>query len=320
MVASGGCSAAALAASAHVGRLHLVDPNPAQLALTRLKLHLLYTCDTYERMRLLGHAPMPVPQRAAALEEHLNVLNLSPDILGSPIRVASLGPDHAGRYEWLFRRLREALDEWYEELLVVLQMSDVVEQSRRVAPNTGLGRAMDEAFEAVMRLDTLVQLFGEAATANRVEPFATHFARRTRHILATMPAATNPYLWQMWTGQFPDEVVSPWLTAGRPLHLPAVTWSTTLMNVALREVPEGEFDIVHLSNILDWLNPDDAQATLELAHRALAPGGCVILRQLNSTLDVRSVGPWFLWDDDAEALHARDRSFFYRALHLGRKA
>ena len=41
LIASGGCTAAALAAEANVARLVLVDPNPAQLALTRLKLHLL---------------------------------------------------------------------------------------------------------------------------------------------------------------------------------------------------------------------------------------------------------------------------------------
>ena len=42
MVASGGCTAAALA-TPKLSRLHLVDPNPAQLALARLKFRLLTT-------------------------------------------------------------------------------------------------------------------------------------------------------------------------------------------------------------------------------------------------------------------------------------
>ena len=45
MVASGGCTAAALAASSKFARLHLVDPNPAQIALSRLKLRLLETAE-----------------------------------------------------------------------------------------------------------------------------------------------------------------------------------------------------------------------------------------------------------------------------------
>src|SRR5713226_4841071 len=57
MVASGGCTAAWLAASAKVARIHLVDPNPAQIALARLKLHLLHLADPVERLALLGHAP-----------------------------------------------------------------------------------------------------------------------------------------------------------------------------------------------------------------------------------------------------------------------
>lgn len=49
MIASGGCTAALLATLPNVAHLHLVDPNPAQLALTRLKLHLLETADPSER-------------------------------------------------------------------------------------------------------------------------------------------------------------------------------------------------------------------------------------------------------------------------------
>jgi S-adenosylmethionine-diacylglycerol 3-amino-3-carboxypropyl transferase len=82
----------------------------------------------------------------------------------------------------------------------------------------------------------------------------------------------------------------------------------------------GEYDFVHLSNILDWLNPEQARVTLDLAHAALRPGGWTLIRQLNSTLDIPASGPGFSWRaEEALALHARDRSYFYRALHLGRK-
>ena len=102
MVASGGCTAAALAASGRVVHLHLVDPNPAQLALTRLKLHLLQTMPPTARLALLGHTPMPVTERAAAVNTVLTTLGLPADTLGPPSFVAEVGPDHAGRYEQLF--------------------------------------------------------------------------------------------------------------------------------------------------------------------------------------------------------------------------
>src|SRR5712671_4618249 len=56
LIASGGCTAAALATKTDIGALHFVDPNPAQIALTRFKLHLLQTTEPDDRLRLLGHA------------------------------------------------------------------------------------------------------------------------------------------------------------------------------------------------------------------------------------------------------------------------
>jgi S-adenosylmethionine-diacylglycerol 3-amino-3-carboxypropyl transferase len=319
MTASGGCTAAALAASGYVRQLHLVDPNPAQLALTRLKLRLLETAATADRLRILGHAPMPAVQRRARLTAELDALGLPADALGPIGVVAALGPDFAGRYERLFVALRAAMADSGAALEAVLQLTDPREQARRVGPGTALGRALDDAFDQVFCLDNLVCLFGAAATANRVEPFARHFAARTRHVLATMPAADNPYLWQMLAGRFPAAASAPWLAAAPSPQMPGVTWTSDVMDAALRAAAPGSFDLIHLSNILDWLKPADARATLELARTALRPGGRVVIRQLNSALDVRSAGSLFSWDACSEALHARDRSFFYRALHIGAK-
>ncbi|AKN16327.1 methylase [Mycobacterium haemophilum DSM 44634] len=319
LTASGGCTAATLAACAGVGSLHLVDANPAQLALTRLKLYLLQTVSSAERMRLLGHTPMPVAERHVALESVFAAVNLEPDVFGPMQDVATRGPDFSGRYEWLFAALRQDLAQWRDELDAVLALRNPVEQARLVAPDTALGEALDRAYDAAFDLDVLVQLFGEGATANRVEPFARHFARRTRHVLATLPAADNPYLWQLLAGRYPGVTV-PWLAQEAPvLRLPEITVAQNPMDEALAAVPPGQFDIIHVSNILDWLTPTQARVTLERVWQALRPGGIVVVRQLNSTLDVHGCGPEFRWDPVADELHSRDRSFFYRALHIGAK-
>jgi S-adenosylmethionine-diacylglycerol 3-amino-3-carboxypropyl transferase len=319
MVASGGCTAAFLATMPKVSRLHLVDPNPAQIALTRLKLRLLATASPPERLSILGHAPMPAARRAVALMRELEALKLSADVLGPVEKVSEEGPDQAGRYEILFARLREALDGARTELTGLLQLSDTAEQSRRVSPETTLGGLLDEAFDSVLSLPNLVGLFGEAATNNRREPFSRHFARQTRHVLATLPAATNPYLCQMLQGRFSDGAVPPWLRVPAPIRIPEVHWTVTAMAEALEARPT-QFDYVHLSNILDWLSPDEARRTLRLAWNALRPGGWTLIRQLNSTLDIRALGEQFAWDEQVgNDLLRRDRSFFYRCLHLGRK-
>ncbi len=319
LVASGGCTAALLASARELDALHLVDPQPAQLALARLKLRLLATHGVSERRALLGHAPMDASARRERLGAEWRALDLPADVLGPEELVARDGPDHAGRYERVFAALRDALRGETDDLAALLRMRDPAEQARRVAPTTPLGRCIDEAFEEVMALPNLVRLFGEEATRNPVEPFSRHFARRLRHVLGTLPADRNPYLWQMLAGRFPDGVVSPWLAEPEPARAPVITWSCEGMADALTAAPSS-FDFVHLSNILDWLSPESARATLDRAWGALRPGGWTIVRQLDSVLDVPSLGPAFDWHTaEANDLHARDRSFFYRGLHLGRK-
>jgi len=322
MVASGGCTAAALATLPNVAYLHLVDPNPAQLALCRLKLRLLATDEPAARLALLGHSSLSPEGRRDVLVQVLGLLGLAEDVFGPPDLVAALGPDHCGRYERLFARLREALQPCNDELAGLLKLRDPVEQARRVDPATPLGRALDVAYDDVLALPNLVRLFGEGATRNPVEPFARHFARRTRATLATLPAADNPYLWLMLAGRLPDGVSIPWIPLASPPRLPDILCTRGLMTDVLAGVAAGErYHVIHLSNILDWLTPEEARHTLELTWRALRYGGCVFIRQLNSTLDIRDLGEGFHWDEDeADAMHRRDRSFFYRTLHLGVKA
>ena len=317
MVASGGCTAALLAAMPRVSRLHLIDANPAQIALSRFKLQLLATATSAERLSILGHDAMPAADRRSRIAAELQSLNLSPDAIGPIDLVANLGPDHAGRYEILFSKLREALGKIKDDIGALLRLRDPGEQARRVEPTTALGQVFDSAFDDVMALPNLVALFGEGATRNRCEPFSRHFAQRTRHVLSSMPAADNPYLWYMLQGRFPPGIVYPWLTCSAPSRLPEIAWTVSTMVEALQKFP-AEFDFIHLSNILDWLAPEEARATLDLAWKALRPGGCTFIRQLNSSLEIEKLGSRFAWQD-ATKLHERDRSFFYRRLHLGRK-
>ena len=319
MVASGGCTVALLANLPTVAHLHFVDPNPAQLALTRLKLRMLETTDSDERLALLGHAPMAHLDRAAGLADRLTALDLPQDALGSISLVSRIGPDHAGRFEFLFAALREALRDRTEPLDALLSLSDPDRQAERVGPRTHLGRCIDRALGDVVRRSNLVRLFGEAAVRNPAAPFTSHFQRRLRHVLATLPASDNPYLWQMLKGCYPPGSMSPWLARPRPARIPSVTWELGSMVGALADRP-GAFDFVHLSNILDWLDPEDARTTLDLARHALRPGGWTLVRQLNSTLDIERLGDGFEWHAAwASRLHQADRSFFYRALHLGRR-
>lgn len=319
MIASGGDTAAFLTARGAAASLHLVDVNPAQLALTRLKLHLLRRTPPAGRAAILGHRAMHVPDRAAALLAIGAEVQVHPETLGPSELLASAGPDQAGRYEILFARLRMSLSPRRSEVAALMRLGDPIEQARRVRPGSVLGAAMEAAFASTMRLENLVALFGAEATRNPAQDFSGHFAQRTRRALATFPARENSFLTQLLLDP-PDAVLPDWASAPAPDVWPEIGYTQGDMVDALRNLPAGQAEFVGLSNILDWLSPEAARETLHLAWRALRPGGVALVRQLNSSLEIPPLGTQFHWEKErAAALHATDRSFFYRALHIARR-
>ncbi len=318
MIASGGDTAVCL------GRLpldlHLVDVNPAQLALSQLKWHLAQQGDHAETLGILGHRPATAEDRGKKLAGILSSLRLPPDILGPAEWVARVGPDHAGRYEITFAELRRMLQPWRADLDKLLMSEKPVEDFA----SSPVGKAVDAAFAEVMSLENLVCLFGRDATRNPRRSFSEHFSWRTRESFKRMPPRSNPFLWQILVGNFHPDHMYDWL-APDAFHKRELTsevrWYRSAMVDFLESLPPESVDLVHLSNILDWLSPDEAWSTLEKACRALKPGGRVIIRQLNSTLDISEIHSGFHWDHKTgRSMELRDRSYFYPEILIGKRA
>lgn len=292
MIASGGETLVQLA-RLPVKRIHAVDMNPAQLALSQCKLHLAAHASADHAVRLLGHEDMPAVQRGEDLKRLLGELAMPEDVFGPLDFVAAHGPDHAGRYERCFAELRRVL---------------------------AAGADLDDALAQVMSLPNLVALFGHEAAQNPRRPFHEHFAWRTRVARGRDGAETNPFLRQMYHGTFAPGHRHDWLeTAGAPRA--EVVWHQGRMMEVLASLPAASADLVHLSNILDWLSPAQAAQTLAAAARVLKPGGSVILRQLNSSLDMEALAGEIAWDHAlGHAMEQRDRSFFYPQIFVGRRA
>jgi len=320
MVASGGDTAAYLAGSdLPISKLAIVDPNPAQIHLTKLKLRLLQYPEE-KRLQILGHASMPSVARAKELSALMKELNIPEGAFGATDTLSVLGPDYAGRYEMVFKALREHLKPFASEMDQLFALQSTDEQKAKIAPNTPLGRAIDEAFDEVMSQNNLVKIFGEKATANRVQDFSRHFAERTRVYFSSHLAADSPFAAQVFLGHFYQDTRYPWLDLPTQKPKAIIEFHQAMMHQYLQAAPKESFDIIHLSNITDWLSPEEASSTLSLAYQALKPGGVVVIRQLNSNLDLYSLGNGYSWDrQTANELNHNDRSFFYRQLLVGVK-
>ena len=198
-----------------VAQLHLVDANPAQLALNRLKLGLLSE-EPRTRRELLGHDPLPAAERAEGLAALGVRCEVDLTLLGPSALLAERGPDRCGRYEETFAALRRSLGDPAPLERLLLAPTGPEQASLLAELEPELARAFAEVFA----LPGLVALFGPDATANRLQPFSAHFHQRTLHALRdpTLPARENPYLWSVLLGRLPPEVVRQimkfWLHAG----------------------------------------------------------------------------------------------------------
>jgi S-adenosylmethionine-diacylglycerol 3-amino-3-carboxypropyl transferase len=315
MIASGGETAVCLARMP-LERLVLVDVNPAQLALTRCRMHLSEFSKPRQSMELLGHASMNESGRAAAWSEMLDAMGLAPDCLGPLEMIGELGPDHCGRYEVAFSELRRLTGSHAKEIRAFLTSTDPEAASRMIAPDTVLGECLDAAFSSAFGLENLVALFGQEATQNPRMPFDRHFVGQLRAITRRLAPCGNPWLWQLLSGGFPDDAPYDWLLHSAPI-LTKPEYVQSEMKDALDNCDTASMAMIHLSNILDWLSPENATATLAAANRVLKPGGRLIIRQLNSCLDIPSLLPEMNWDlPEGRRLQLMDRSFFYPNIHV----
>jgi len=119
----------------------------------------------------------------------------------------------------------------------------------------------------------------------------------------------------MLAGEFPPGAAWDWLDPRewnrRPRVVPEVLHASMLD--ALASMAPASCELIHLSNVLDWLSPHDATALLDATQRALRPSGRVVIRQLNSSLDIPALGTRLKWDTPGgREAEARDRSFFPR--------
>ena len=319
IVGSGGCTLAVLAAMPNVRAIHVVDPNPAQLALCRIKLALLQTVVSTSRLEILGHRNLEGELRDIQIARICEQTGDAVEIFGTTEYIAEVGLDYAGRYEAVFRQISSSVATLPDDVLDLLRFDNTNAQVRWLHAHPEFAARLLESFDQIISLDNLVALFGATATQNPVIDFSTHFFERTMHALHCFNASTNHFLWQVLASKTMSKPVAPWL--GQPIRKISadVRYEPATLQDYLAQT-DIHFDYIHLSNVLDWLSADEARSLLELTWNRLKPKGYTLIRQLNSSLRIRTLGDCFTWlDEESDALHRADLSYFYRGVHCGQR-
>lgn len=249
LVASGGCTALALRARHPELRLVLADPNPHQLQLVRAKFEALETLQGPELLRAFNVE--------------------TPDPLGLCQR---------GRFEALFRALRDFLDAF------VVRREELEAFFRGGAHDTDApARWFADplwcvAFDLHFSDRLLHALFTRAATQH-TEPgsYPAYFRRAFEGLLLAPDAGRNRFLHHALLGTYLD------LPGALPPYL------ETRPRVADIELREGtvdaapdlaDFDLVGLSNVLDWMDQSACAGLAQRLTRGLRSGAWIVFRHL----------------------------------------
>jgi S-adenosylmethionine-diacylglycerol 3-amino-3-carboxypropyl transferase len=290
LVGSGGCTAFSLQALFPQLEIRLVDPNPAQLELIRRKVQLL--------------------ESGASLPELRQAFGA-----GRPDDPASL--NGCGNFESLFRGLRSFLHEFVlpqAELEAMFESPERLAQGRRALLAS---RYWPVAFELYFSDPLLNAMFTENATQHAPRgSYPAYFRQVIERELNSRRALDNYFVHHVLLGHYLDRPASlpPYLGA------PARKHRFEYVQATLEQLEDLEgFDLIHLSNVLDWMAPDQGA---ELARRVAAQtrrGAAVIYRQLNNSRDLRAgFAPRLRFSDELSAeLLSADRSLFYCKIEAG---
>lgn len=306
-IGSGGCTVAAVAALGGLEHMVVADPNPAQMAMVELKLHLL-SFPTKKRAEILGHMPMNHDIRSQVITDLLNRIENQKNVMGDIKEIGIHGPDFFGRFEWLLEKMREAFGESCEFIDAAICGNNI----------NGIENYLKTGISEAFTLPILHTLFGKEFTSNNFQTFTQYFITQILIALERNPQQNN-FLKKFLQPHNKNQDLPLWMNAPDSEVGANIERYTMNAQEVLNEF-SGDHDIIHLSNILDWMSSEESQKTLTQSYHALNKNGVVIVRQLNSNVDIPSLAPNFFWEvKNGLVLSKEDNSFLYRNIYIGRK-
>jgi len=225
------------------------------------------------------------------------------------LRRLNVGDDHpeglseAGNFERLFRSWRAFVHAWVAPAARVEAafLGDPAAQAELLG-----SKWWPVGFELFFSDPMLVTLFGPAAVQHAPRgSYPAYFRAAFERLLR---AAPSPFAAHVLLGRYLAEAPPDYL------RRPPVPVRARRLVGTLEQVEDfGAYDLVHLSNVLDWTPRAEGAALLDRVGRELRGGATLTVRQLNNEAPVVAPGVRFTEVDG-------ERSCFYRRTLVGRKA
>jgi S-adenosylmethionine-diacylglycerol 3-amino-3-carboxypropyl transferase len=173
------------------------------------------------------------------------------------------------------------------------------------------------AFDLFFSDSLLNTMFTPAATQHAPPgSYPRYFRELFERGLLEERAPQNRFLHHVWLGRYLDRdgCLPPFLVR------PAKTYRFERADGTLDKVVSfSGYDLVNLSNVMDWMSPEQSRPLVDRLRAELRPGARILWRQLNNTTDRQAwFGSEFAFDAERDAARAAaDRSLFYSSIHVG---
>jgi S-adenosylmethionine-diacylglycerol 3-amino-3-carboxypropyl transferase len=298
-----------------------VDLSVAQLACLELRIATFRGLDHSERLAFLGVTPS---QRRPETYRQLG-RDLSPrarEFWDAHPEALAEGAIHAGKFERyfeVFRRFVLPLVHGRRTVEELLRAKSIEDQRRFYQGqwDSWRWRALFKVFfsRAVMgRLGRDPEFF-----AGVEGPVGERILERTHQALTELPVSTNPYVRFIVTGSFSPQALPRYL---RPEHATAIRSRLDRVRLLQGTVQSagGSFDGFNLSDIFEYMPTLEHETCYADILDHSRPGARLVYwnmlapRARPSSLAARATP----LDQEARALHARDRAWFYQRLHIDR--
>jgi len=318
-IASAGDNTLAMLAQ-HPGRVIALDLNPAQLACLELRVAAYRELSHGELLELIGSR---TSTRRHDLYQRCR-RQLSPDAMAfwdAHTAVIEHGIGGAGKFEHYFRLFRTfvmPLVHPRRRIRALLQPKSYEERVTFYAQqwNTWRWRLLFRIFFSRLVMGRLGRdpsffTYVEGSVAERI-------LARTRYALTELETAANPYLQWILTGR--HETALPY--ALRPenfetirANLDRLTWQCRPLEEFLDEVGEHAIDRYNLSDIFEYMSPENYHGLLARLVRAGRPGGRLVYWNMLAprTRPASMADALLPLDEVAAELFRRDHAFFYSA-------
>ena len=295
-----------------------VDLSAAQLACLELRLAAFRRLAHEEVVAFLGVTCSTV---RAATYAKLRA-DLSPRARAfwdaHPAEIAG-GAIHAGKFERYFGLFRR----W---LLPLVHSRGTIDELCRAKPIEAQREFYARRWDT-WRWRALFRVFFSRAVMGRLGrdpeffaavegPVAGRILERSRYALSELPVASNPFFTYIMTGNFSLTALPRYLRPAHAVEIGGRLDRVRLVEGAVEQAIAGRFDGFNLSDIFEYMSPEQHARCYAAILDHARPGARLVYWNMlalrrRPEAEASRARPL---DDLAQALHARDRAWFYQRM------